>query len=280
MTGKQAGQSANEIARRHREKIARLQRSAAAWEAGAVGEQTTGRVLATLDPAAWRVLHDVPWPGRPRANIDHIVVGPPGVFVIDSKNWSGSVKVDRGVLRCNGRSRESAVAGVAEAGIAVLELVPDTPVRPVLCLVRDDPADGWVRDVMLCSTGNLLQMITTRPPVLSPDDVRRVTATIHAGLGRRRRADQPGSSSRPVSPRRRSRGRSGPSLARFLTFVLIVAVMWAGLTTGTFTALTEKFSEVFVSQVVDDDPPADGPQERPGKHRKDTGRQQGTRPGS
>ena len=63
------------------------------------------------------------WPGRRFANIDHVVVGPGGVFVIDSKNWSGDVRVVEGTLRQNGRSREKAVASAADASLAVAELV-------------------------------------------------------------------------------------------------------------------------------------------------------------
>lgn len=99
MTGNQAGHSAQEQARLRREKLQRLERSAAAWEAGAVGEPATGRVLARLNPAVWIMWHDIRWLGRQRANIDHVVVGPPGVFVIDSKNWSGIVAITDGVLR-------------------------------------------------------------------------------------------------------------------------------------------------------------------------------------
>lgn len=118
MAGNGVGESAEQIAKRQREKIARLERSAAAWEAGAAGERATGEVLAALDPVEWSVLHDVRWPGRARANIDHVVVGLGGVFVIDSKNWSGKVEVKNGVLRQNGFSREKEVAGVAESAIA------------------------------------------------------------------------------------------------------------------------------------------------------------------
>ncbi len=57
------------------------------------------------------MLHDVHWPGRQFANIDHIVVGPSGVFVIDSKNWEGQVDVRQGVFRHNGRRREREIAG-------------------------------------------------------------------------------------------------------------------------------------------------------------------------
>ena len=36
------------------------------------------------------VLHDLAVPGSP-ANLDHLVIGPSGVFVIDSKQWTGSI---------------------------------------------------------------------------------------------------------------------------------------------------------------------------------------------
>ena len=37
-------------------------------------------------------LHDRRVPGT-RGNIDHIVVGPAGVFVIDAKNYQGKIEV-------------------------------------------------------------------------------------------------------------------------------------------------------------------------------------------
>lgn len=36
--------------------------------------------------------------GRGRGNIDHLAVGPTGVYLIDSKNLSGLAKVERGLL--------------------------------------------------------------------------------------------------------------------------------------------------------------------------------------
>ena len=70
-------------------------------------------------PAEWTALHDVRWPGRRFANIDHIVIGPGGIFVVDSKNWSGNLTFSGGVLRQNGRSREPAVARCADSALAV-----------------------------------------------------------------------------------------------------------------------------------------------------------------
>ena len=119
--GDMAGESAPEVARRAREKAERLQRRAELFERGAEGEQATADVLAVL-PAGWTALHDVRWPKRRLANIDHIVVGPGGVFVIDSKNWSGHVSIEDGRLRQNGRFRDKAVAGCADAGLAIAEI--------------------------------------------------------------------------------------------------------------------------------------------------------------
>ncbi|MCA0252002.1 MAG: NERD domain-containing protein [Actinobacteria bacterium] len=60
------------------------------WQLGAWGEQKTAKELSHL-PDSWVVLHDVKT-GR-GGNIDHLAIGPGGVFVFDSKRWSGTVEV-------------------------------------------------------------------------------------------------------------------------------------------------------------------------------------------
>jgi Nuclease-related domain len=61
-----------------------------AWRRGAAGERRTARLLDRLTRDGYVVFHDLAIPGSP-ANVDHLVIGPSGVFVIDSKQWSGSV---------------------------------------------------------------------------------------------------------------------------------------------------------------------------------------------
>jgi hypothetical protein len=60
------------------------------WQRGAHGERHTARLLDRLTRDGYVVFHDLAVPGSP-ANVDHLVIGPSGVFVIDSKQWSGSV---------------------------------------------------------------------------------------------------------------------------------------------------------------------------------------------
>jgi hypothetical protein len=61
-----------------------------AWRRGAAGERRTARLLDRLAHDGYAVFHDLAVPGSP-ANVDHLVIGPSGVFVIDSKQWSGRV---------------------------------------------------------------------------------------------------------------------------------------------------------------------------------------------
>lgn len=61
------------------------------WQQGAFGEQATGKQLEKLEHEEWIVLHDL---SRGNSNVDHVLVGPGGVFVLDSKRTDGRVVVD------------------------------------------------------------------------------------------------------------------------------------------------------------------------------------------
>ena len=84
-----------------------------AWRHGAGGEITTARELARLlRRTEVIVIHDRRIPGRGRANIDHLAVGPGGITVIDTKSSHGRVQLAtvgvihrREQLLVNGRDR-------------------------------------------------------------------------------------------------------------------------------------------------------------------------------
>lgn len=236
-----AGDSAREQARRARKKAERLQRYADQWEKGAEGEARTAEVLRTGLSAEWTVVHDVRWPGRDRANIDHVAVGPAGIFVIDSKNWSGRVSVDQGVLLQKGRRREQAVAGCADAALAVARHVPDLAhhVSPVLCLTREERVADRARDVLVCSTSTLVELLATRPHVwdahdvrLATDRLRGLTPAAQSSLRPRTRLATSGpTQTTPArgtrTPKRRSRTRK--VLGGLLLWYLACCVAYVGL---------------------------------------------------
>jgi hypothetical protein len=75
---------------------------ARAWRRGAAGERRTARLLGPLERQGWVVLHDLAVPGS-RANLDHLVIGPGGVFVIDSKQYRGRLQLDTSGRLWHGR---------------------------------------------------------------------------------------------------------------------------------------------------------------------------------
>ena len=75
--------------------------STKAWATGTQGEERLGRQLDAVLQAGVHVLHDRRIPTT-NANIDHIVVCPSGVFVIDAKKYQGqrpSLRIDGGWTR-------------------------------------------------------------------------------------------------------------------------------------------------------------------------------------
>ena len=65
--------------------------AAGSWEKGAKAEEGFGQRLAALAAAGYPVLHDRRKPGTPY-NLDHVVVAPDGVWVIDMKSYSGRLE--------------------------------------------------------------------------------------------------------------------------------------------------------------------------------------------
>ena len=59
-----------------------------AWRVGAGGEETVGARLDKLGKHGWHVLHSVPV-GTRGSDIDHVVIGPGGVWTINTKRHPG-----------------------------------------------------------------------------------------------------------------------------------------------------------------------------------------------
>ena len=59
---------------------------------GATGEEQVGALLEVLADGGWRVIHDVT---LGHGNVDHILIGPAGVFTVETKSHPGPVRVGR-----------------------------------------------------------------------------------------------------------------------------------------------------------------------------------------
>lgn len=59
---------------------------------GAAGEEQVGKLLEELAGQGWHVIHDVT---LDHGNVDHIAIGPAGLFTIETKSHPGPVRVGR-----------------------------------------------------------------------------------------------------------------------------------------------------------------------------------------
>jgi hypothetical protein len=148
-------------------------------------DDVTSRALGALSAEGWRVFHEVRWPGRSQASIDHVLVGPAGVFVIDTKSWSGEVEIRSGQLRHDGKRRARHVIASSAAAMAIGELLPGLGhklIHPVICFTREQPVFGWCSDVMVCSTENVVPFLTSRPRVLDETLMTDIAETLAVSL--------------------------------------------------------------------------------------------------
>lgn len=109
------------------------------WSAGAAGERVVGRALDALVDHGWRVLHAVPV-GTRGTDIDHVLIGPGGVYTINTKHHPRRVLelTDAGLL-LDGQPVDYLGKAVAEARRATRILADAgaaVPVAPVIVLAR------------------------------------------------------------------------------------------------------------------------------------------------
>ncbi len=145
-----------------------------AWRRGATGERVTAWWLGRL-PDGWHLFNDIPV-GERGANIDHVIVGPPGVFTVNAKNLTGKIWVGARSIRHNGHKTDYLPKSVAEAKRAsrLLSSVLGRPVevRPILAIL----ADGWTvkeepTDVLVAAPRGVKDWLKRQPATLSPAEV-------------------------------------------------------------------------------------------------------------
>lgn len=151
--------------------------STEAWRIGAEGERLTARALLKL-PSSYRVLHDRPTP-RSKANIDHVVIGPTGVFTVETKNYKNGVKIKGGRVYGSGRNLTGVVEQARRQAVTVAAETGAT-VTPIVCVHGGGvTVEGWfqkpmVNGVRFCSGRRLTKTIAGYPASLSDDVIEQL----------------------------------------------------------------------------------------------------------
>ncbi|HEY7892635.1 MAG TPA: nuclease-related domain-containing protein [Solirubrobacteraceae bacterium] len=117
---------------------------------GATGEEHVGALLDRLGHEGWRVIHDVSFG---HGNVDHIVIGPGGVFTVETKSHPGPVRA---------RRIHGATIAQAHSQQRLIERITGEPVQSLLVFSR-----AWVdkplarrRGVRVLPAGMLVGYLT------------------------------------------------------------------------------------------------------------------------
>ncbi|HEX4838475.1 MAG TPA: nuclease-related domain-containing protein [Solirubrobacteraceae bacterium] len=139
---------------------------------GAAGEEHVGALLEELTGSGWSVIHDASFG---HGNVDHIVLGPAGLFTVETKSHPGPVRV---------RAIHGAVLRQAQDERETLERVTDERVEPLLVFSR-----AWVdkpltrrHGVRVIPARMLLGYLSRRGPALPPEQLERARERIVAAL--------------------------------------------------------------------------------------------------
>jgi hypothetical protein len=162
-----------------------------AWQRGAAGERHVARLLDPLVEHGWAVHHDLRVPGS-NANIDHLLVGPPGVFVIDAKHYRGHLHLSSGGQLWHGRSLLAPTLSVTRWAADRLQAVigaADIAVTPVVAVWG--AAVPWgqvtVNHVTVVAARQLPGLLRSLPPSLTSERAGAVAAQINRRLDARTR---------------------------------------------------------------------------------------------
>jgi hypothetical protein len=159
---------------------------AVAWRRGAAGERRTARLLSQLERHGWVVLHDLAVPGS-RANLDHLAIGPGGVFVIDSKQYRGRLQLDgSGQLWHGCYPLAPTLHAVSFEADQAAQVLPDPGVAVVPIVAVHGAQVPWgkvvVEGVPVVAARRLPSMLRALPALLGPERVADLADQARVGF--------------------------------------------------------------------------------------------------
>jgi hypothetical protein len=155
---------------------------ARSWRRGAHGERRTARLLDRLTRDGHMVFHDLAVPGSD-ANLDHLVIGPTGVFVIDSKQWTGQVYQTTDGLAWHNHYRLDRTLDTVRWEAETVSRLLGTRATALVCVhsAQVQGGGGEAQGVAIVPAGRLRDALG-QDRVLSDADVQLLAATARLRL--------------------------------------------------------------------------------------------------
>jgi hypothetical protein len=161
---------------------------------GIQAEKAVGQFLEQFRSHGYKVLHDIPVKvGNTTFNIDHLLIGPKGIFTVETKSWRKPIKgqcivaYDGQQVRINGHSpdRDPIAQALGQAAwvrdyLKSCTALPVVPITPIVVY------PGWFIDYL--NAGNakvkvaneqlIWSCIQSAPHQLAPHDIKLVESRL------------------------------------------------------------------------------------------------------
>lgn len=181
--GRSAGVEARrqaQLAQAHEAAAAQARVSASRYRAAEVSEKATVAALDRLAGVGYHFLADRRWPGSRTANVDLVVVGPGGVFIVDTKWWADVSVAGGRLFRGQDDVTEDLYAladlgQTVEAELARIGLSPNE-IHPVVVLHGRTGISAMVDSVRVVGEGDALKFIAGHGSRYTPAAVDRILA--------------------------------------------------------------------------------------------------------
>jgi hypothetical protein len=156
------------------------------YRAGARGEVAVAReverVLVDIGSPNWHLLVDRRWPGSKHANLDLLLVGPPGVLVLDSKAWK-QPRIEHGSLWNGQACEDDQLDQLRDQSDAVAHTLSGTglaptAVEPFLVLAHGRLAPIQLRGVTVVGERSIHRSLVRLPSRLTGTDIDLVLAAL------------------------------------------------------------------------------------------------------
>jgi hypothetical protein len=148
---------------------------------GIRGEERVAEILAGLEPEGYVAIHEL---DIGRGDADHVLVGPTGVFVVETKEWNGRFFPRRGRLMFNQRSADQVVSQVTVAALAVKHRLEragiEVFVQAVIASTRASVYQSPLRlgHVTVMEANDLPAYVRGRRTAIDPDTASRALRAI------------------------------------------------------------------------------------------------------
>ncbi len=158
------------------------------WGRGAEAERRVGAKLDSLVPLGFVTLYDRRIPGR-GGNIDAVTIGPPGLFVIETKHRGRGVEVIQGRFEVGGREQQDAIRQVVDLTMLVQISIAQAMNRhrltvvPIICIgnrgVRGGERAGGV---LVLDVKSIAKRLASEPSVLTSAEVQELAGLLDRAL--------------------------------------------------------------------------------------------------